>query len=671
MSISTQIKKAASVDIFQLAHKKEAFVGHPFYFDYDAVHVLIADAHKKKVGGIPQSAFLLAFYDNEEHEHEAVLLRAIKPVKLPTDQDVIKSMVEYYKDNLQVSGPGSQLDEYTRYEFSFSGMECRVLGTFYEDKSGKLVFGADLENFYSAHNYSVYKPSGGILEQIVNFREGSGVPGQDTDVRVGKVRYSSSRRFQDQEVKDVQFYVAPSDFLGKRTALFGMTRTGKSNTVKKIIQATVEISEKASSLSPVLLGGETSLFNNNPVNPLTDDGRPKFPVGQIIFDINGEYANANLQDEGTAIFELYKKDVVRYSILDKPGFKVMKTNFFEDVEAGFELLYSLLADDDTRFVANFRAIDLSVPEELADDPSFKTRYARRIAAYKCCLHQAGFKHKDTTIKFTGEATLNGLSNIDPLKGITYDQAGTWFSTVWDATADNTFSFFNDYKKKHEGREWADEDLKALLVMLTRKRTPGKGADCSGFRVFKAGLEMHTDSADKPYANEILEALRNGKIVIADLSQGNPEIIQLYSEKICQRIFADAMQRFINTQSNNFIQMYFEEAHNLFPKKEDKDLSQIYNRLAKEGAKLHLGIIYATQEVSSISSNILKNTQNWFVAHLNNTDELKEVEKYYDYKDFSVGLGRFSASTDKGFIRIKTYSNAFTVPVQVDRFSVTP
>jgi hypothetical protein len=27
--------------------------------------------------------------------------------------------------------------------------------------------------------------------------------------------------------------------------------------------------------------------------------------------------------------------------------------------------------------------------------------------------------------------------------------------------------------------------------------------------------------------------------------------------------------------------FFEEAHNLFPKKEDKDLSQIYNRIAKK------------------------------------------------------------------------------------------
>ena len=112
-------------------------------------------------------------------------------------------------------------------------------------------------------------------------------------------------------------------------------------------------------------------------------------------------------------------------------------------------------------------------------------------------------------------------------------------------------------------------------------------------------------------------------MIIDLSQGNPEIQRIFSDRVCQRIFDDAMERFIRNEATNYIQLYFEEAHNLFPRREDKDLTVIYNRLAKEGQKLRLGLNYATQEVSSISSSILKNTQNWFISHLNNEDELRK------------------------------------------------
>jgi DNA helicase HerA-like ATPase len=254
--------------------------------------------------------------------------------------------------------------------------------------------------------------------------------------------------------------------------------------------------------------------------------------------------------------------------------------------------------------------------------------------------------------------------IDPSKGITLEEASNWFATIWDEY--NEDEFFADYKRK-KGHEWADEDLKALMVFLTGKRTPGGSVNVSGYKKLRGVLSLHTESTDESFEVEIVKLLRDGKIIIVDLSQGDPEVQRLYSERICTRIFADSMASFIKNDPNNFVQFYFEEAHNLFPRREDSDLSQIYNRLAKEGAKLNLGLIYATQEVSSISANILKNTQNWFIAHLNNEDELKELRKYYDFADFTEGLVQFSASSDKGFVRMKTYSNPFVVPVQIDRF----
>jgi len=91
-------------------------------------------------------------------------------------------MVDHYKENVGENLSGGKLDSYTRYEFQFSGLECRVLGSFYRGTDGNTYFGADVDNFYGPNNYSVYKPSGKMLEYIVNFREGGACQvGRETD----------------------------------------------------------------------------------------------------------------------------------------------------------------------------------------------------------------------------------------------------------------------------------------------------------------------------------------------------------------------------------------------------------------------------------------------------------------------------------------------------------
>jgi hypothetical protein len=639
VSFIEQYAQLANVDLFAEMRKPEEspMVGRPFYLDFDTLRLLSNDHWKRQAHGVPAGTFLLCSYANAADDvDEAVLVRVLAPTPLPSDSDIVAAMVDYYKEG------DSSLDQYTRSEFQFSGLECRVLGTFYRE-GNTVLFGGDIENFESPHNYLCVKPSPRLLEYIVNFREGGVVSGTG-NIRIGSVRYSASRRLAAAE-PEVPVFVSTYDFLGKRTALFGMTRTGKSNSVKKIVQATREL----------IAGGSATL-----------DGQAVQPIGQIIFDINGEYANANQQDDGTAIFEQYE-DATRYSVQAKPGFRTMKLNFHRSIAEGHSLLASLLSDDTAGYTRAFRAIVWEVPD--AQDHSATTRYERRVACYRACLHAAGFSAGNgSTVRFQSsndirKSGIAGLGDVDPHNGISLDDAAAWFSAVWENYDKDPFA---EYKASHGGREWADEDLKTLMQFLTRRAQPGQGANELGFRKLAPHRGLHTPSVGESFERDIVNELRAGGIVIVDLSQGNPRVQRTFTDGLCRAIFDDAMRRFVSNEAANFVQMYFEEAHNLFPRRNETDLTLIYNRLAKEGQKLRLGLVYATQEVSSISASILKNTQNWFVSHLNNREELREVEKYYDFGDFTDSLRR---TNDKGFIRLKTDSNTFIVPIQVDRFQV--
>ena len=78
------------------------------------------------------------------------------------------------------------------------------------------------------------------------------------------------------------------------------------------------------------------------------------------------------------------------------------------------------------------------------------------------------------------------------------------------------------------------------------------------------------------------------------------------------------------------------------------------------------MVLATQAPSSVMPEILSETDNWALSYLNSEAERRVVAGYMDFSDFIEQIGKVS---EQGFVRIRTLSQAYTVPVQLDRFQI--
>ena len=233
----------AKTKFFEEIKKDKNFVGSLYDLDYEEAKILVNDFDKNAIKGLPHGCLLVAIYNNElrQNQTEAILLRVIGVCEIPQKKEIIQSMTDSYiskKENRANTDP----DIYTKYFYQFSGLSCRVLGTFFLDKDKKLIFGTDIENFLGAHNYRVYKPQKQQLQIIVN--ENTESSNNETQEKIGILRYASSQSYDEDKNYAPDVFLRTNDIVARRTAFFGMTRTGKSNTIKIIISAIENLNTK-------------------------------------------------------------------------------------------------------------------------------------------------------------------------------------------------------------------------------------------------------------------------------------------------------------------------------------------------------------------------------------------------------------------------------------------
>ena len=646
------LNKLENTDILKILIQKDNFAGWVYSINYENALVITNDDWKLKVNGIPHNCFLIAssfdpdkYSEIEEIDKQIILLRVIKSSKLPQDDEMIKTKIEGFQKQKASFNEyeNEDYDVYTKSRMQYSGLECRVLGTFYM-KDEHLVLGSDIESFYSSLKLNVYVPKKDSLKEIVNYvdpirRESAkkdfeklGIKNEIKPFKIGSVRYTSTDRLHRTSTEDfVDFMIQPADFLARRTAVLGMTRTGKSNMIKQTISVVKNIADECN-----------------------------IKIGQLIYDINGEYANANQQDNGS-ISDIYANECIRYRMVPTEGFKPLLTNFYEQIEEGFQIICDVLSENSSisNDLKTFTNISLFKPDD--SDVSAKTRYKVKLAIYKALLKKAKFdidlNHKvyfDVSQSILDKV---GYQSLTPNKGISLDTAIEFFEKVHSVNSSKDSGPITNSK----GHNWLDEESVALLNILTCKNS--NGTPIYGLKALYPANIYHTKERKDDVAREIYNYLIEGKIVILDLSVGHAILRETLSKKIAKYIFNESMNVFTQGGNPTNIVFYIEEAHNLIGKK--MELTDTWPRLAKEGAKYKIALVYATQEVSSVHPNILANTENWFVTHLNSEKEINELAKFYDFSDFSQSLLR---SQDVGFARVKTLSSPFVIPIQIDKFN---
>lgn len=645
------LKKEITIQRSKLAneYQKSRFVGYALEIGFEEASIITADTYKLIVGGIPRNSFLIMTPSKKIVEGKCpphfILLRVLQSAPTPLTRETQQMYFELHKSAMP------EIDRFTQSELQWGALKTEILGMFYENLNNKteVEFSGDINNFVSAHHYEIYAPDENILDIICN-----GLVKESNQISIGKLSMTECRltpfEINDKkpDVFNVDVKISTDDIVGARTAMFGKTRLGKSNIVKIICESIIR----------------TSKLRNE---ELTNE---KQIVGQLVFDINGEYANDNEQNKGLATVYPDKTEVYAARPRENSKAAPLKVNFFENPEDGKRIINNLLDSDGktSNYIEAFKSVEIPSIESIKSlNDNEKLRPIRKVLIYWSILYSAGFDfgsenklkkifkngfdpkfNKTSRKKYLNIKKDEDLPEINSLSDL-YNELNKLYNYDTNGTK---------LKSSSSGKSLLDsEDLSLLKFLFTKSG--------SGTELLKNYRKYHDINADNCIA-EIVGHLDMGKTVILDFGNVDPAISVYFSKEICSALFAHQVEKFSNNnlQSNEYIQIYFEEAHNIFGL-DEKETDRIYLRLAKEGAKYHIGMLYSTQSVTTINRDLIAQTENFFILHLSSQHEVDALSKVnVTYSNIRNDILK---TRKPGYVRMLTRSNRFVLPVQAKLF----
>ncbi len=517
-------------------------------------------------------------------------------------------------------------------------LRCAVLGSFNQAPNPDAPWGftSQISLNKPATAFRLYAPSPKVLQGLVN-----GTLIHQGLLDFGRLRYNEQ---SDWFKHAIPTRIAMQDMVTKRTAMLGKTRLGKSNVVKLIAQG------------------------------MLDYTRETHNVGQLLFDVSGEYSNTNPPEGEITLASHNPGRCIAYFLTERQGNtdgKLLRFNFFQAPEYTLEVIKELLpqavAESDlVRSMLTCRIPSLTPAAQ--DSEATRHKHLRKVMWLWAVLDAAGFAFDSDRIR-QWLVSLAYVSPFNPGFAVGLRQAAYQAIHNHPAPAQpnnmssllselNTMARFrltyaNDPNLIHNSRPLFDSEEDILMRFLCAEGGQGPYQ-------LRTCLPYHSPIAED-FTQHILSSLDEGRTVIIDLSNAPDRVVRYFAQKLCLAIFAEQEHKFkLNALEGRYVQIYFEEAHTIFPL-QDTAMTHVYARFAKEGAKFHIGIAYATQSPTTINPDLLAQTENFFIGHLSSQKEvdcLCHLQVAFQGCENAIRFNR-----TPGLMQVLTQSHRYVVPMQ--------
>ena len=629
-------------------------------------------------------------------------LARVESLKPDQDNDGIS-----IKDALRlVEGTNRGMDSRFKSNTLMNQYRLRILGIC-EDKDGEIKFYSNVRTLPSQTALKVAIPSSDFITRLFQSAVSSSDNGAVSSFEIGALKYGTypdyTNQFYDENTAQrVPVLFNAANLLRKRTAIFGKSGYGKSNAVKTVIGM---MATKFPDCGQII-------FDTNGEYALENDQNDGF------MDI---FHEAGIKGR-TVLYTARKIHAAKREKFGQNSFKPLRFDIFENISSALEIVVANMAGATVPMYLQAWVNEAQGVEDQSELFASAGHNSKGIIWglwFKACLDAGLIPTNDQTqvsSLIVGKQFLNEMVALaaegneeENVKDIEEGEELIDKETTWD------FESLSEAEKQEIIKDLGLIKQGGRYVTYNI-RTMAKYADWKAMQIRKkekdkkkgeaVKMEDDKESGLKPYIEllqyyrrlfqlkgynlgQLPEAERKGaksislgdsvwkdlvdkKIIMIDLASVPGNVAKCLSEQISATLLNKASQLFGDTEKQDSFKkfdglIFIEEAQNYLSKEQISQGTGIWERLAKEGRKFHLGLVYVTQQPSAIDDKIASQTENIIALHMSNSSDTMILNRVKDkFDELTCKFLKDEAQRGLAYLYAEPHQ-PFVLPAQIHKF----